>query len=115
MKFKKLTNDMHRFESFTLKFFKKKKFLIQSNIFIYFQISWIRKHDLAILTSNTFVYTSDARFSVIHIFETHNWDLRIKPVSLKDSGLYECQVNTEPKINFPVFLDVISKGNLLKI
>lgn len=61
------------------------------------------------------MYTTDARFSVIHILESNNWDLRIKPVSLKDSGLYECQVNTEPKINFPIVLDVMSKMKNFKI
>lgn len=72
-------------------------------------ISWIRRKDMAILTSNTFVYTTDTRFSVIHIPDSNNWDLRVKPVSVKDAGVYECQVNCEPKINFPIHLDVISE------
>ncbi|KAG5682155.1 hypothetical protein PVAND_011527 [Polypedilum vanderplanki] len=76
-------------------------------------ISWIRKRDLAILTSNTFVYTTDTRFSVIHITDTNNWDLRIKPVNERDQGLYECQINTEPKINFPIFLEVINDSEAL--
>ena len=75
----------------------------------YRQVSWIRKRDIAILTSNTFVYTTDTRFSVIHIPDSNNWDLRVKQVSQKDCGTYECQINTEPKINFPIHLDVISK------
>lgn len=73
------------------------------------QVSWIRRRDLAILTSNIFVYTTDTRFSVIHIPDSNNWDLRVKPVSEKDRGVYECQCNTEPKINFPIHLDVISE------
>lgn len=60
--------------------------IIHTNKFL--QVSWIRKRDLAILTSNTFVYTSDARFSVIHISESDNWDLRVKPLSERDRGLY---------------------------
>lgn len=78
------------------------------------QVSWIRRKDLAILTSNTFVYTTDTRFSVIHINNTNSWDLRIKSISEKDSGVYECQINTEPKVNFPIYLEVISKY-LLKL
>lgn len=78
------------------------------------QVSWIRRRDLAILTSNTFVYTTDMRFSVIHINNTNSWDLRIKSISEKDSGVYECQINTEPKVNFPIYLEVISKY-LLKL
>lgn len=69
----------------------------------------MRRRDLAILTSNTFVYTTDTRFSVIHIPDSNNWDLRVKPVTEKDSGVYECQINTEPKINFPIYLEVISE------
>lgn len=49
-------------------------------------LSWIRKRDLAILTSNVFVYTSSERFSVVQ--HADNWDLRIKSLTEKDSGLY---------------------------
>lgn len=73
------------------------------------QVSWIRRRDLAILTSNTSVYTTDTRFNVIHIPTSNNWDLRIKPVEERDSGVFECQVNTDPKINFPIHLHVTSK------
>lgn len=76
-------------------------------------VSWIRRRDLAILTSNTFVYTTDSRFSVIHIPDSNNWDLRIKPVSDRETGVYECQVNTEPKINFPIHLEVISDSDAM--
>lgn len=75
------------------------------------QVSWIRRRDLAILTSNTSVYTTDTRFNVIHIPASNNWDLRIKPVEERDSGVFECQVNTDPKINFPIHLHVTSKSN----
>lgn len=81
--------------------------LLNSNKF--HQVSWIRRRDLAILTSNTSVYTTDTRFNVIHIPTSNNWDLRIKPVEERDSGVFECQVNTDPKINFPIHLHVTSK------
>ena len=35
-----------------------------------------------------------------------DWNLSIENTSLADDGLYECQVNTEPKINYKVFLSV---------
>ena len=35
-----------------------------------------------------------------------DWNLSIKNASTSDDGLYECQVNTEPKINYKVFLKV---------
>ena len=35
-----------------------------------------------------------------------DWNLSIKDASTFDDGLYECQVNTEPKINYKVFLKV---------
>ena len=33
-------------------------------------------------------------------------NLSIENVSLVDDGMYECQVNTDPKINYKVFLKV---------
>ena len=35
-----------------------------------------------------------------------DWNLSIKNSSKADDGLYECQVNTEPKINYKIFLSV---------
>uniref|UniRef100_A0A1B0DQ39 Ig-like domain-containing protein n=2 Tax=Phlebotomus papatasi TaxID=29031 RepID=A0A1B0DQ39_PHLPP len=69
-------------------------------------ISWMRKRDLHILTSNTFTYTSDQRFSVEHLANSDDWNLRIEYAQRRDSGIYECQVNTEPKINMAFHLDV---------
>lgn len=62
------------------------EFLI-NHLWQFRQVSWIRRRDLAILTSNTFVYTTDTRFSVIHIPDSHNWDLRVKSLTEKDSGV----------------------------
>ena len=39
-----------------------------------------------------------------------DWNLSINKVTEEDDGLYECQVNTEPKINYKVFLTV--KGDI---
>ncbi|KAH8339514.1 hypothetical protein KR059_005371 [Drosophila kikkawai] len=69
-------------------------------------VSWMRKRDLHILTTNIYTYTGDQRFSVIHPPSSEDWDLKIDYAQLRDSGVYECQVNTEPKINLAVFLEV---------
>lgn len=74
-------------------------------------VSWIRKSDLHVLTSGSHTFTGDLRFSSRHSQATHqagvdSWILQIKPTQLKDSGEYQCQVNTEPKISFSVFLRV---------
>ncbi|CAH2049032.1 unnamed protein product, partial [Iphiclides podalirius] len=65
-------------------------------------VSWMRKRDLHILTSHIFTYTGDARFSVLHPEPSDDWDLKIDYVQLRDAGVYECQINTEPKINMAV-------------
>ncbi|XP_075210373.1 zwei Ig domain protein zig-8-like [Lycorma delicatula] len=69
-------------------------------------VSWMRKRDLHILTSNIFTYTGDARFSVLHPEGSDDWNLRIEYVQARDAGIYECQVNTEPKINLAIYLHV---------
>lgn len=69
----------------------------------------MRKRDLHILTSNIFTYTGDQRFSVIHPQDSDDWDLKIEYAQLRDSGIYECQVNTEPKINLAIHLDITGK------
>nr|CAH0099321.1 unnamed protein product [Daphnia galeata] len=67
-------------------------------------LSWIRQRDLHVLTSALVSYTSDGRFSVHHQSISDDWELRISTVQARDAGFYECQVNTEPKINWPVHL-----------
>ncbi|XP_063218513.1 transmembrane and immunoglobulin domain-containing protein 1-like [Bacillus rossius redtenbacheri] len=70
------------------------------------RVSWIRKRDIHILTSNIFTYTGDGRFGVIHPEGSDEWNLRVEYVQHRDAGIYECQVNTEPKINMAVMLNV---------
>ncbi|VVC98747.1 unnamed protein product, partial [Leptidea sinapis] len=69
-------------------------------------VSWMRKRDLHILTSHIFTYTGDARFSVLHPEPSDDWDLKVDYVQPRDAGVYECQINTEPKINMAVVLTV---------
>ncbi|CAK9827325.1 Zwei Ig domain protein zig-8 [Anthophora retusa] len=69
-------------------------------------VSWIRQKDLHILTSSIFLYTGDGRFSVKHPEASNEWTLKIKYVQQHDDGVYECQVNTEPKMNLAYVLKV---------
>ncbi|XP_063905957.1 zwei Ig domain protein zig-8-like isoform X1 [Zophobas morio] len=78
-------------------------------------VSWIRKRDLHILTAGILTYTSDQRFQVIRPDKSDNWTLQIKFPQLRDSGVYECQVNTEPKMSLPFRLNVIeAKARILE-
>lgn len=73
------------------------------------QVSWIRKRDLHILTSMSVTYTSDERFTIVGNPATDDWNLRIDYVQPRDAGVYECQVNTEPKIHRAVALKVLGE------
>uniref|UniRef100_W8CDE7 Ig-like domain-containing protein n=2 Tax=Ceratitis capitata TaxID=7213 RepID=W8CDE7_CERCA len=75
-------------------------------------VSWMRKRDLHILTTNIYTYTGDQRFSVLHPPGSEDWDLKIDYAQQRDSGVYECQVNTEPKINLAVSLEVNAGSNI---
>ncbi|XP_043208679.1 limbic system-associated membrane protein-like [Amphibalanus amphitrite] len=70
-------------------------------------VSWIRKKDLHILTLGTFSYTTDERFKVVQEPEKNDFSLQITGVLTRDAGVYECQVNTEPKMSWPVSLNVL--------
>ncbi|GLH07254.1 Lachesin [Gryllus bimaculatus] len=70
-------------------------------------VSWIRKRDLHILTAGILTYTSDARFTVIRPDKSENWTLQIKFPQQRDAGIYECQVNTEPKMSLAFSLNVV--------
>lgn len=69
-------------------------------------VSWIRTSDLHILTWGTLTYTSDSRFEALHTPGSEVWTLRIMSAQPRDQGKYECQVNTDPKLNFAVLLTV---------
>nr|CAH0104827.1 unnamed protein product [Daphnia galeata] len=69
-------------------------------------VSWVRQSDLAILASGGVSHTSDNRITASADESLTDWELQIAEAQTKDSGLYECQVNTEPKINWPVTVHV---------
>ncbi|XP_075216922.1 zwei Ig domain protein zig-8-like isoform X2 [Lycorma delicatula] len=70
-------------------------------------VSWIRKRDLHILSAGVLTYTSDQRFQVIRPDNSDRWTLSIKFPQKRDSGIYECQVNTEPKMSLAFWLNVV--------
>lgn len=90
-------------------------------------MSWIRQRDLHILTTGLYTYSTDQRFSVAHRTDAtlsagrngiighptpdEDWILQIKYVQPRDSGVYECQVSTEPRISADFYLHVV--GNLI--
>jgi len=74
------------------------------------QVSWMRKRDLHILTAGVLTYTSDQRFQVIHPDNSDNWTLLIKFAQPRDAGIYECQINTEPKMSLAFQLNVVGKS-----
>lgn len=78
--------------------------------FLLIQVSWIRGRDLHILTSSDITFSSDSRFSPEHMPGSDAWTLRLQDARKSDSGTYECQVNTEPKIMYTIRLLV--RGNL---
>lgn len=99
------------------------------------QVSWIRQRQVngvvkpALLTTGSFTYTSDQRFSAAfrspppqspspslgvnglasRDASASDWILQIKYVQLRDAGVYECQVSTEPRIAVEFHLTVVGK------
>ncbi|XP_076624931.1 protein amalgam isoform X1 [Colletes latitarsis] len=70
-------------------------------------VSWIRQRDLHILTIGILTYTSDQRFQSLHNDGSDEWTLKITSPQVRDSGIYECQVSTEPKISQAFNLSVV--------
>ncbi len=58
-------------------------------------MAWLRSDSKAILAIHTHMVTNNPRMGVEH--NGHNsWTLRISNVMRNDSGIYMCQINTEP-------------------
>ncbi|XP_053593130.1 zwei Ig domain protein zig-8 isoform X2 [Microplitis demolitor] len=71
------------------------------------EVSWMRQRDMHIISAGISTYTSDLRFQVIHPDKSENWTLQIKSPQERDSGVYECQVSTEPKMSLNYTLNVV--------
>jgi len=70
-------------------------------------VSWIRHHDLHILTVGGYTYTADMRFRSIYNAPSDEWILQIQYVQKRDAGRYECQINTQPVRSYFVQLRVV--------
>ncbi|KRT84762.1 Immunoglobulin, partial [Oryctes borbonicus] len=70
-------------------------------------VSWIRHRDIHILTVGSYTYTSDQRFQANHHIEDDDWTLQIKWAQKRDSGIYECQISTQPVKSFFVNLNIV--------
>jgi Immunoglobulin V-set domain len=71
-------------------------------------VFWIRNVDLQILTAGHVTFTADDRFRVNleNGIDRTDWSLLINSVTMEDQGMYECQVNTEPKMKLNINLMV---------
>lgn len=60
-----------------------------------FQVAWIKSDTKAVLAIHTHMVALNSRLSVSH--NGHDtWKLYISNVQANDSGIYMCQVNTDP-------------------
>lgn len=75
----------------------------------YLQLAWIRHRDVHILTVGSYTYTTDQRFHVTYNKEKGESILEIKWASIRDAGLYECQISSEPIRSLFVNLDVVGE------
>lgn len=69
------------------------------------KVSWIRHGDLQILTVDNYVFTGDDRVQITRD-DANCWTLTIKRVRIRDAGIYECQISTQPIKSFAVNLVV---------
>jgi len=75
-----------------------------------YMVTWMRVADVTVLSVGALAFSSDPRFSVIHVprprIRADDWTLVISATEARDAGTYECSVNTLPKISHTVALDV---------
>jgi len=83
-----------------------------------YTVSWIRSSDVSVLSVGHLAFSSDSRIGVVQVdrpvLSASDWNLSILNSSKADDGMYECQVNTEPKINYKVFLSVQDPADALQ-
>ena len=70
----------------------------------------MRSSDVSVLTVGGLVFSSDPRIAVVAPSRpgqtAGTWSLQISQASVRDSGDYQCQVNSEPKESLDVTLVV---------
>ncbi|XP_042890621.1 hemicentin-2-like [Penaeus japonicus] len=78
-------------------------------------VTWLRRRDLHILTAGQHTYSADQRFQVVHTEGSDEWTLVVRYAQPRDAGIYECQVNTDPKLSRPVLLQVTDPNPELSV
>lgn len=76
----------------------------------------MRHDDLNILSVGRLKYSSDNRYEVVYRANTANtneYQLHIHYVQPRDTGVYECQVSTQPIRAFYIELKVTEGGKYL--
>lgn len=91
---------------------------LMKTFFLLWQVTWIRRSDLKLLTIGKILYTQDQRFLPIHDDGSDVWILKLTNTQVKDSGEYECQVSyhedVEKKLTMSISLKVLGKFFILK-
>ena len=67
---------------------------ILTNMTWLLQVTWQVKGAQYPLTVSTFSFLSNGKFSVEHDND-YEWNLRIEPVDVSHSGIYQCRVTTQ--------------------
>lgn len=72
-----------------------------------FKVTWMHhvKDSLRLLTVGRIPYQMDQRISLNFRYPS-NWRLQILYASPKDSGLYKCQVATDPPLEKRIYVSV---------
>ena len=74
----------------------------------YLQVSWVRNADSHMLFIGRDRFVHDDRYELIS--SRHGkWTLKLKYVTARDAGRFECQVSTVPKLNQTFSLKVVGK------
>ncbi|CAB4059260.1 unnamed protein product [Lepeophtheirus salmonis] len=68
-------------------------------------VSWVRHNDVNLISVGKYKYIKDKRIRILH--ESHEWVLIITDVQFFDKGLYECQVNSSPRVSKIISLNVV--------
>jgi len=70
-------------------------------------VSWIRKSDGHLLTIDSDTFIGDGRFQVLHPINSDTWTLLLRGGRGSDTGQYECQISSEPKLGLVYQLNVV--------
>jgi len=81
------------------------------NLAMHHTVSWLRVRDVQVLTVGGLVFSSDPRMEVVleagKWKTSGSWTLRISPAVPQDSGIYQCQVNTEPASTLDITVNIV--------